>query len=261
MLERLFHYLDERRFLGLQVWEVSYRSLPRAYAWAFFRKAILRHPGHVWRGILDYRRFLRQGRREGDITTLFGEAEEEFLGQMVAEGGLLALGFCQKPREGCPAERANHLCSYLPQLGKEPPLPCRGCNMALLGRKALEAGASLHIMTSAYDIAHDLMMPALERGRLRKVILCLCPFSARAILLPLFICGIQGYLIEYASGNCGDYQEWLLADRGVKRERTTFCPEVYLKIETILDSLAAKRGDKFNYRRFRREGNVYRPVE
>ena len=120
LLERLFCYLDERRFLGLQVWEFSYRSLPRAYAGAFFRKVILRHPGRFWRGMLDYRCFLLLGRREGEITFLFGEDEEGFLGQMAVEGALLALGFCQKPQEGCPAGRANYLCSYLPQLDREP---------------------------------------------------------------------------------------------------------------------------------------------
>lgn len=94
---------------------------------------------------------------------------------------------------------------------------CQECKVAIVGKRALVAGAKMHIMTSAFDIAHDLMIPAIEKGKLKEVILCLCPFSIQAITLPLLICGIRGYLIEYSSGNCRDYQEWLLADRGSRR--------------------------------------------
>ena len=134
---------------------------------------------------------------------------------------------------------------------------CRECKVATIGKKALAAGASMHIMTSALDIAHDLMIPAIEEGRFRKVILCLCPFSVQAITLPLLICGIRGYLIEYSSGNCRHYQEWLLADRGIKEEMTTLPSEAYEKILSLLD-LWALSGSP--YRRFRREKNIYTPV-
>ena len=116
----------------------------------------------------------------------------------------------------------------------------------------------MHIMTSALDIAHDLMIPAIEKGRFKKVILCLCPFSIQAIILPLLICGIRGYLIEYSSGNCRYYQEWLLADRGIKREMTTLLPEAYEKILSLLD-LWALSGS--SCRRFQREGNIYAPAK
>ncbi len=259
--DKLFKRWDEERFLGLQVWEFALRSLSRRYGRWFLRKVVLRHPWQTLKGIFDYRRFLQEGRREEGITHLFWE-EEGFLQEITSGGSVLVgLGFCQKPFE-CPSGRPNHSCLYLSMLdldrGEEWPHPiCRECKVAIMGRKALLAGANMHIMTSALDIAHDLMIPAIEEGRFRKAILCLCPFSVQAITLPLLICGIRGYLIEYSSGNCRDYQEWLLADRGIKEERTTIRSEAYEKILSLLD-LWDLSGSP--WRRFQREGNIYTPV-
>jgi hypothetical protein len=262
MSSKLFKRLDERRFLGFQVWEFASKSLFRAYGRQFLLKVVVRHPWQTLKGIFDYRRFLKRGRREGGMTYLFWGREEDFLQEIASgESVLVGLGFCQKPFE-CPSRRPNHSCLYLSTLdldqGEEwPHLICRECKVAIMGKKALAAGASMHIMTSALDIAHDLMIPAIEGRKFRKVILCLCPFSVQAITLPLLICGIRGYLIEYASGNCRDYQEWLLADRGIKEEMTTFRPEAFEKILSLLD-LWALSGSPC--RRFQRETNIYRPV-
>ena len=260
--DKLFQRLDEGRFLGFQVWEVSLKSLSREYGRAFLRKVVLRHPWRALKGTFEYRRFLKRGRREGETTYLFWEREEDFLDQVTpGEGVLVGLGFCQKPFE-CPSRRPNHSCLYLSMLdldqGEEwPHSICRECKVAIMGKKALAAGANMHIMTSALDIAHDLMIPAIEEGRFKKVILSLCPFSVQAITLPLLICGIRGYLIEYSSGNCRDYQEWLLADRGIKEEMTTLRPEAYEKILNLLD-LWALSGSPC--RRFQRERDIYTPV-
>jgi len=266
--ETLFKRLDEGRFLGLRVWEFSFKSLSQEYGRAFLRRVVLRHPWQTLKGAFEYRRFLKGRRREGGITYLFWEREKDFLHQVTSgESVLVGVGFCQRPLE-CPAKRPNHSCLYLSTLdldrGEEWPHPiCRGCKVAIMGRKALAAGANIYIMTSALDIAHDLMIPAIEEGRFGKVILCLCPLSVQAITLPLLICGIQGYLIEYISGNCCDYQEWLLADRGIKEEMTTLPPGGQVKILGLLDSLASERETmrRPRYRRFRREGNIYVPVK
>ncbi len=258
----LFKRWDEERFLGLQIWEFALKSLSREYGRAFLRKVVVRHPWQTLKGAFDYRRFLKRGRRENGMTYLFWEREEDFLQEIAAgESVLVGLGFCQKPFD-CPSRRPNHSCLYLFTLdldrGEEWPHPiCRECGVAIMGKKALAAGANMHIMTSALDIAHDLMIPAIEEGRFKKVVLCLCPFSIQAITLPLLICGIRGYLIEYSSGNCRDYQEWLLADRGIKEEMTTLRLEAYEKISGLLD-LWGLSGSP--WRRFQREGNIYTPV-
>lgn len=62
---------DRGRFLGLQIWEFSFHSLAQRYGHLFLREVVLRHPFRTLRGILEYRRFLQAGRREGDITYLF----------------------------------------------------------------------------------------------------------------------------------------------------------------------------------------------
>jgi len=244
----------------LQVWEFSFKSLSREYGRAFLWKVVLRHPWRTLRGAFEYRRFLKRRRRKGGITHLFWEGEEDFLQKATAEEGILVgLGFCQKPFE-CPSRRPNHSCLYLSTLdldqGEEWPHPiCRECKVAIMGKKALAAGANMYLMTSALDIACDVMIPSLETGR--NAILILCPLSVQAITLPLLICGIKGYLIEYSSGNCRDYEEWLRADRGVKEEMTTLSPGALEKVMGLLHLLASRRRGSI---RFERQGNMYWPV-
>ena len=252
----LLRRLDARAFLGFRVWEFSFKSLFRRYGYTFFRQIMLKHPYRTIEGCLSYRRFLQEGRVEGDITTLGEKVEGR-------EELLVGLGFCLKPmgRPGCPSGRPNHDCLHLARLDLRRSGPadpsCQGCAIRSLGTAALRAGAHVNVMTSALDIAHDIMIPAVEKRRFRRVILFLCPLSIQAILLPLLICGIQGLLVAYSAGNCLDYPQWLLADGGIKRERTRIGREALDEVLHLLERVGAER--RVGYTHFQRVGNIYAP--
>jgi hypothetical protein len=272
----LLRKLDEKAFLGLQVWDFSFRSLPHRYGSAFLKEVVFRHPLRTLSGLLAYRRLVHSNRKEGDITPLFSVSEEDFQRRIAGGGGsfLVAAGFCQKPmREAghgdeCPAGRFNHRCLYLAQLdlsqpeGRPIPSVCLNCEIRAIGTRALRAGADMHIMTSALDIAHDIFVPTLERGRFKTAILCVCPYSVQPMVLPLLICGIEGLVVRFDSGYCADYSQWSLADRGVKDDRTLLSPQAHSKILDFLDGIAGLRGElgKPSYHRFQLEGNIYVPV-
>ena len=268
--------LDEKAFLGLQVWDFSFRSLPHRYGSAFLKKVVFRHPLRTLSGLLAYRRLVHSGRGTDEMTCLFSGTEKDFQRQ-VAEGEgnfLVAVGFCQKPmREAghgdeCPVGRFNHRCLYLAQLdlsqpegGPIPPV-CHSCEIKAIGTRALQAGADMHIMTSALDIAYDIFVPTLERGRFETAIFCVCPYSVQPMALPLLICGIEGLVVRFDSGYCADYSQWSLADRGIKDDRTHLSPQAHNKILDFLDGVVTLRADlgKPSYRRFQLEGNIYVPA-
>jgi hypothetical protein len=258
--------LDDSSFLGFRVWEFSFRSLRRRYGLTFLRRVVLRHPLRTLTGVLRYRRLLLEREGQEDVTPLFDGREEELVSRIVLgrRNLLVAAGFCQKPLEpACPAGRPNHDCLYLDGLDLDHPAGtihpvCRRCDINTIGTQALLAGANMHIMTSALDIAHDVMIPSIEHERFRQAMMCLCPYSVKAITLPLIICGIEGFLISYACGNCLDYQQWLLADVGIKREMTVLNPAARDKISLLLRLAAERREeDGIRYVRFLRQGNIY----
>ena len=264
----LLNSLDESSFLGLEIWEFSFRSLRRRYGFTFLSRIALRHPLKTITGVPRYRRLLGERGERGDITPLFPGSEGAFISRLGAgqRDLLVALGFCQKPLDpACPAGRPNHDCLYLDGLdlraGKEFMHPaCDQCKIREIGARALHAGANVHIMTSALDIAHDVMIPSIDHERFRKAIMCLCPYSVQAIALPLIICGIEGFLISYASGNCLDYEQWLLADKGIKREMTFLSPSAHGKVLSLLEVAADRRRNEAPYlSRFVRQGNIYVP--
>ena len=262
--------LDDSSFLGFRVWEFSFRSLRSRYGFTFLSRIMLRHPLKTVAGVLKYRRLLRGREEQDDITLLFDGSEEDFVCRMVSgeKDLLMAVGFCHKPlAPKCPVGRPNHDCLYLDELdlnhAKEEIHPtCRRCEIKTIGTRALLAGANMHIMTSALDIACDVMIPSIDHERFRRAIMCLCPYSIQAIALPLIICGIEGLLISYASGNCLDHPQWLLADRGIKREMTALSPVAYDRILTLLQIVAEQREKEgVRYGRFVRQGNIYVPSE
>lgn len=264
----LLKRLDDRSFLGLRIWEFSFHSLRRRYGLTFVSRIAIRHPLRTIGGILKYQRLFRQGREEQGITFLFEGGEQAFVERVITSEArlLVAVGFCHKPLNPvCPAGRPNHDCLYLDNLdlnrvGESIRPVCAQCEINTIGTQALLAGANMHIMTSALDIAGDVMIPSISHGRFTRIIKCLCPYSAQAIALPLLICGLEGLLISYASGNCIDYPQWLAADRGVKSEMTVLSPAASDRILALLHAAAEKRKQEgIRYHRFLREGNIYLP--
>ena len=270
ILYSLGRALDERRWLGFSIWTFALCSLNQRYGQAFLRRVLLRRPHSLVRGLLAYRQFLARENRWGQLAPI-GVADEEALWTGMAQNGshsLVAMGFCQKPggledwRSTCPSGRFNHQCHYLDQLDAErlpnglPHRACQQCAIQVLGTAALHAGANLYIMTSALEIAEDLLLPALTTGRFATGLLTLCPYSVEPMVLALLICGLQTGIATFDRGACLDYDQWLRADGGDKHERTSLASEVVRKLAEGLERVAeGRQGGK----RFRRQGNVYVP--
>lgn len=268
--KRFFDRLDEAGFGNIRVWDFSFRSLLREYAWLFFLRAVLAHPVKTVRGLRWYRRFIQEKKHPAPEYGRFLSIPDEtvFLqhARVRKSGPLVGLGFCLKPRDpndpaaSCPSGLANHDCLYL-ERGETRPV-CAGCAIHEVGRLALEKGCPVYIMTSAKDIARDFMLPQISRCSFPSAVLILCPYSVQAIILPLLICGVDMLLLSYASGSCADYGQWLKADRGIKDERTTIDAESREKLLGLLEKLeedeASGRRSK-GRRRFRRSGNVFYP--
>jgi len=266
--KRFFDSLDKARFGNIRVWDFSFRSLSREYAGLFFLKAVLVHPVNTARGLRHYRRFIREKKHSGPEYGRFLSIPDEavFLqhARVRKSGPLIGLGFCLKPHEpndssaSCPSGRANHDCLYL-ERGEAKPV-CGGCAIHEIGRLALEKGFPVYIMTSAKDIARDFMLPQISRRSFPSAVLILCPYSVQAIILPLFICGVDMLLLSYASGSCADYEQWLKADRGIKDERTTIDAESWERLLGLLEKLEDEEVSgirSMDYRRFRRGGNIF----
>jgi hypothetical protein len=262
--------LDRRAFLGYRAWDFTWRSLGHRYGRHFLARIVLRHPLRALQGYATFRQLTNPPRVESGALCLFRESTGEFLREAAAgEPGrfLLALGFCQKkmatpasPSE-CPAGRFNHTCALLEG---EPPhtnAACQSCDVRLLGERALAAGASLYLMTAAQEITRDILAPALEDARFRQTLMLLCPMSIQAVLAPLAVCRLPGFVIGYSDGYCADFAEWLRADGGDKPKQTSLHPAQMARSFGILDNLAAERralGQRAP-NAWIREGSVYRP--
>jgi hypothetical protein len=267
---RLFHWMDNSRFGHIQVWEFGIHSLAREYAWLFFRKAVLAHPLKAVRGLRRYQRFiLNRPDRAGDAPSSLAVPDEDVFRRGAESAGsrpLVGLGFCLKPVDpatpstSCPSGRANHECLYL-EKGKMRPA-CADCVIRDIGSRCLAGGCPVYIMTSAKDIARDLLIPQVNRGAFPSAVLLLCPYSVQAIIPPLFICDMDVLLLTYAAGSCADYGQWLGADRGIKPERTRFAGEPEEELFALLERLEAKEwkeGARRKGRRFVRGGNIFYP--
>jgi len=274
----ILRQLDRHRFLGFPIWEFSFRSLPRLYGHIFVRDIVLRHPWRTLKGLLAYRRFCRyvphsSSPMKGDIVHLHAGTEARLRARVVEadDGFLVALGFCQKPvgapGKGCPAGRFNHECRVLARddllevRAGQLPEACRACDVRVIGAAALQAGATVYIMTSAADIARHLFIPALEGDRFRLGLFLQCPYSIPPMVLPLLVCGIQSLLVGYSEGDCREYSQFLLADEGTKEERTYLNPAAHARVLDFLGGIASARQARGQcYRCFRRDGSLYVPI-
>jgi hypothetical protein len=90
-------------------------------------------------------------------------------------------------------------------------------------------------MTSARDILDDVYVPALEHRRFATGSFMLCRYSFKPFAVGLLASGIRARLLPLESGDCRDYRTWLLADRGIKEERTTVGRAAIADVATRLD--------------------------
>lgn len=252
----------------------SAHSLPHPYARTFLRRIVLRHPARVLLGICRYWRL--QPASNAQEYRLSDSTEDTFVPRVAndAERLLVATGFCQKPlpeagaHVGCPARRFNHDCVYLVELELGPPAEnpadgaCEDCFVRVLGHAALRAGASFAVLTSALDIAKQVLIPAIEERRFTHVLMALCPYSLEPMSLALQVSDVDGYLFAFNSGACSNYQEWLGADRGDKLEQTTLSAPGTSRLFRLLRAIAHARTQLglSQPTSFESVDHIYRPV-
>lgn len=270
----------KKRFFCLL--DFSFHSLSQAYGHAFLRCVILRHPLRTLHGFQRYWHALENDMPQA--RALFFDGEEAFVRRAANAGArlLVGTGFCQKPLRAtpsdggqdfatsaydCPTGRFSHDCLYLSSL--EPSSvteslvypACSDCSIRILGEAALRAGASFAVLTSALDIAHDILFPALEERRFTHILFAICPYSVEPMSLALSICGMEGYLFRYQSGSCANYVQWLRADRGDKPECTVLSPQSLAHLLRLLEMIAAYRAPSRDSApmRYVQAGNIFQP--
>lgn len=226
--------------MPLSLLAFCFRSLYRRYGSEFFVRVMLAHPVATARGIARYLR---------------GETSPPRPWPGGA-GSLVGLGFCLKPlAPACPSGRANHRCAAMDGATDADGAPCRDCLILELGRRAHAAGSVVYIMTSARDILHDVLLPALRRRRFRRAVLAMCRYSFEPMRLALEICGIEARLFPFVHGDCRDYATWRRADLGEKTEQTVLEDDTLRELAAVISAApvpAAAGG-------FLRMGNVYEP--
>ena len=146
--------------------------------------------------------------------------------------------------------RISNACS---EAAGEMPAACGECAIRELGEMTLAAGAVFYVMTSAKDILLDVYVPALEERRFRTGVFTLCRYSLRPFAVGCLASGVKARLIPFAKGDCSDYRTWLLADRGIKEERTEIAEVGRAIVKRALSDAAARASAG---ERFERSGNV-----
>ncbi len=233
------------------------RSLWYEYGISFLRRVVLRHPLPTLRGI---RHYLRNRDTQDEACAGSSNAPLSRSPHGIPHRTVVGLGFCLKPLDPeCPSGRANHLCEYLERLGASEkhdgsPTACGACQIRELGQTALDKGCAVYVMTSARDILFDVLLPALEERRFENAMLALCQYSFEPFRIALAVVGLKARLFSFQSGDCKDYQTWLLADRGIKHEQTCFTSSHLVELNEFLAS-----GSESGPARFGKVGNVFFP--
>jgi len=259
----LLRQMDASAALGIDVWDFSARSLLRPYGRLFLGGLLLRHPLRLFAGLREYAARVRSNRLNSVAAVGIG-CHKAFERELHEGEWLLGMGFCQKPlAPQCPSGRFNHQCQLLSLPGGvAPPVACQACHIRELAERALPAGASIYIMTSAADVARDLLLPALRGPSPRRAVLSVCLYSVPPLSLAMTICGVRGTVESYSEGDCKDFATWVRADEGDKREVTRLAPESHGRLLKLLGRVADARRKKGEVpaRRFEQRGNFYCPA-
>lgn len=226
----------------------------REYGWQFFRHVFLPHPARTLKAFFDSGHIDSANSR---VSTCSESPGPGFGGP----GSVVGVGFCLKPQDPpCLSGRSNHDCHYLERLldSGKPGVPecCQHCAIREIGLLSLSAGAAFYVMTSARDILFDLFMPALNERRFTSGVFALCCYSFRPFAVGLLASGVRARLFPFEEGDCRDYPTWLLADRGIKNERTTFSEPNRITIRRLLERAA--KGPNL-LKKFNRQDNILYP--
>jgi hypothetical protein len=236
------------------MWIFCLRSLVREYGWLFIRRVAVRHP---WRTLMAFRAAGRIDATARGVVEVGGGPSDFRAGEPPSIAGA---GFCLKPVDPpCPSGRFNHDCVCLERPagpdGVTAPVPCRSCAIREIGTRALGAGSAFYVMTSARDILDDVYVPALDARQFPTGLFVLCRYSFMPFAVGLMASGIHARLLPLESGDCRDYRTWLLADRGIKDEQTTFDTAASADVDARLGGAAPVRP-----LRVVRRGNVLFPA-
>ncbi len=232
---KCFEWLDRIQFLRLSIWDFSARSLLREYGWLFTTRVLLRHPIRAIKGMSRYRKTILQNRAADRLENVIPVSEPWEGGQ----DSIVGVGFCLKPLDpACISGRSNHDCHFLEHnlqnTDKAIPECCRDCTIRRIGTLTLATGSHFYIMTSAKDILFDMLSPSIEDDAFPHGLFVICRYSFEPFRIALAISGIEGTLLPFESGDCRDYETWLLADDGVKEERTELTDDDGNALEQLL---------------------------
>jgi len=255
--KKLLKRLDEKSFLGFNAWDFCMRSMFQPYGRLFLQSVILRHPFRTVSGVWSYRRRLRS-LKQTDIYPIGIKSESEVRDLLAENNLLVGIGFCQKPLDPpCPAGRFNHQCVLLEQPGMQTfPEACTQCAIRDTIIRSIQAGASIYIMTSAIDIARDLLLPNFH-SPYSCYLITVCPYSIPPLTLAMTICGLKGLVFAFNRGDCLDYTAWLNADKGTKAEQTFLSSPAQGRLISLLDTDAPADMSRYH---IEKRGNLYIPV-
>jgi hypothetical protein len=113
-------------------------------------------------------------------------------------------------------------------------------------------------MTSAEDIAGDLLIPSLNGKIGAGAVLSVCPYSIPPLALAMTICRLHGWILPYGRGRCRNFQDWIRADRGDKPEQTSLQENSRHLLDALLAEMAEARA--LQGAGFQPAGNIYKPV-
>jgi hypothetical protein len=246
MIKKLAEKFDRSNLLNYRLWQFSLLNVFRFFPWYFLFRIMIFHPNKSIKGLLHYRHLVRKNQKQ----PLNGTAElQEMKNNFTGNNLLIAPGFCLKPLHPvtkkclCPAGHANHDCTILSNsekfLNDQNPWPkqCESCTIGSFIKLAAPLGARFYIMTSAYDIARDVYLPAIKSKQSTYGVFTLCSYSTEAFTFGLAVSGIKGAMFTFCEGDCENHEEWTEADVGIKDKQTKLDGKSLKSLYTFLSEL------------------------